>query len=138
MTTVRLKLPYPPTVNHVYGLGRKGTLYMKPEGKAYTERIAWTVKSLCRTTKLFGPLAVAYILHPPDKRKRDIANCEKVLTDAIQASGLFDDDFQIATMILSRGEPVVGGSVEVVITATTPCPAVRKNIVERAVSELSR
>lgn len=138
MTVIRMRLPYPPTINHVYGNTDGGGRYMKPEGKAYAERIAWTVKSLCRTTKLFGPLAVAYILHPPDKRKRDIANCEKVLTDAIQASGLFADDFQIATMILSRGEPVVGGSVEVTITATTPCPAVRKNIVERAVSELSR
>lgn len=138
MTTVRLKLPYPPTVNHVYGLGRKGTLYMKPEGKAYSERVAWMVKAACRALKLSGPLAVSYIIHPPDKRKRDIANCEKVLTDAIQMSGLFDDDFQIAAMMLSRSEPELGGSVEVTITATTACPTVRKNILDRAILDLAR
>ena len=70
--------------------------------------------------RIAGRLSVAYKLHAPDRRRFDIANREKVLSDALTKSGVIADDSQIDLLTLLRGEPRKEGIVYVVISNFTP------------------
>ncbi len=54
-------------------------------------------------------LAVTIFLHAPNKRKYDIDNRCKAILDAMQDSLLFEDDEQIDSLTLRRGEICKGG-----------------------------
>ncbi len=51
----------------------------------------------------------------PNRRKRDLANIDKVLVDSIEASGLFDNDEQIDDVRYIRGPVAPPGRVHIVI-----------------------
>ena len=55
-----------------------------------------------RVRRLSGPLAVTIIVHPPDLRKRDIANTEKAVCDALTHARVWRDDSQIHELHLYR------------------------------------
>ena len=52
----------------------------------------------------------------PDKRRRDIMNLEKILSDSLTSAGVWLDDSQIDDFRIVRGSVEKGGRVEVVIT----------------------
>ena len=52
---------------------------------------------------------------PPDNRKRDLDNIQKVLLDALQDAGLFEDDGQIDYLSILRGPKFSGGLIQVQI-----------------------
>lgn len=54
---------------------------------------------------------------PPDKRKRDIANVEKAVNDALQAAQVFHDDEQIDDLRIVRRNPVKQGKVLITIAS---------------------
>jgi Holliday junction resolvase RusA-like endonuclease len=45
------------------------------------------------------------VLHPPDKRRRDIGNTAKLICDSLQHGGAFLDDAQIDRLIVERAPP---------------------------------
>ena len=51
----------------------------------------------------------------PDKRKRDIANYEKVLTDSLVVAGVMTDDNIIHKWQMEKMGIIKGGKVEVII-----------------------
>tara|TARA_R100001594_G_scaffold133587_1_gene174357 strand:+ start:245 stop:532 length:288 start_codon:yes stop_codon:yes gene_type:complete len=62
------------------------------------------------------PVAVAIQAFPPDRRRRDLDNIQKVLLDALQTAGCFDDDSQINHLEIHRGPATDGdGHVNVEI-----------------------
>lgn len=111
--TYQLELPLPPTVNHYYGTHGKAR-YIKPEGKAFREQVAWIVKQ-SRVPKLTGRLALFIRIHPRDRRTQDIDNRIKALGDALMHAGCFDDDSQIDDLHVVRGPIFSGGKCEVLI-----------------------
>jgi crossover junction endodeoxyribonuclease RusA len=100
-----IDLPWPPSSNHAYrnlpGKGRAKT-------KAAREYTA-SVVDLTRVTPGRRPrrsdrVRVTITAYPPDRRKRDLANLEKLAVDAVMtALGL--DDSQIDQLQLVRREP---------------------------------
>lgn len=62
-----------------------------------------------------GPLIVDVVVHPPDRRRRDIDNVQKALLDALQHAGAYSDDSQIIRLSIERGRPVDGGKTIVQI-----------------------
>ena len=62
---------------------------------------------------LEGPLVVEVLVHPPDRRRRDMDNVQKALLDAMQHGGANADDSQIVRLSIERGEPVDGGRTTV-------------------------
>ena len=58
-------------------------------------------------------ISVEVDAYPPDGRKRDITNILKVLCDSLQRGGLFDDDYQIAKLLIQRKEIIEDGQVVV-------------------------
>lgn len=111
--TLRIELPYPPSINHYWRRVGSKTLISK-EGRRYREAVA----AICQEQRIaFGdaPLSLSIIAHPPDRRRRDLDNLLKAPLDAMQAAGVYQDDYQIEVIHLERGECVRNGSLIVEI-----------------------
>ena len=111
---IHLTLPFPPSLNHLYGM-RGSQKYMKPEGRAYKQAVADIVSDVGVQT-IEGRVAVFVRAFMPDKRRRDIMNLEKILSDSLTSAGVWLDDSQIDDFRIVRGSVEKGGRVEVVIT----------------------
>ena len=101
------ELPYPPTTNHAY-LVRNNRKVKTNKARDYAYRVGIEVVKAIRDAptnylNLNGKrLAVHIQVNAPDKRKRDLANTEKLATDAVMhALGL--DDSQIDKLTIERG-----------------------------------
>jgi crossover junction endodeoxyribonuclease RusA len=100
---IRLTLPLPPSLNAAYRsvvINGSGRVLLSRVGRRYKE----DVKKLLMGRKSLGAarLAVHYTYWFKDKRKNDISNREKLLSDALEGM-LFDNDCQIDVMLLERG-----------------------------------
>lgn len=109
-----LALPMPVSAN-VYYRKYRGRMVISEKGRRY----AAIVRSLLltqypRVKKVTGRLKCEITLHEPDRRRRDLDNfCGKALLDAMQKAGLYEDDSQIDSIVINRGEVVKGGLVKV-------------------------
>lgn len=108
---IRVTLPWPPSVNHLYGQ-RGNHRFMKAEGKAYYSEVARLCQGLARQE---GRLAMFIDAYPPDNRRRDLDNINKAICDSLQKAGVYDDDCQIFTLKSFKQEPVKGGKVDVIV-----------------------
>ena len=95
-------LPIPPSVNAAYRAVNGRVI----KAKAYREWEKEATRSLHlqhqNISKLTGRLTVEYRYGFPDKRKRDIANFEKALSDFLETAGVYENDCQIDEMKLLR------------------------------------
>ena len=112
MTT--LTLPFPPSVNG-YWRNINGRTLISVKGRAYKKAVARLVQWNHAAKQLESRLEVLVILHPPDKRKRDIDNSMKALLDSMQAAGVYLDDSQIDRLVIERGEVEKGGVAVITI-----------------------
>jgi crossover junction endodeoxyribonuclease RusA len=114
--TLKIELPYPPSINHYWRRVGAKTLISK-EGRRYREAVA----AICQEQRIsFGDasLSLSITAHPPDRRRRDLDNLLKAPLDAMQAAGVYQDDYQIEVIHLERGECVCNGSLIVEIEAS--------------------
>jgi crossover junction endodeoxyribonuclease RusA len=111
---VVLDLPLPPSVNHYWGQhGHRR--YVSKAGVAFKAQVSDYVIEY-RVPKLgTARLAMTVVLFPKDRRKQDIDNRIKALWDALADSGVFDNDEQIDTLFIERGEIKKGGGCRVYI-----------------------
>jgi crossover junction endodeoxyribonuclease RusA len=109
-----LDLPLPPSVNHYWGQhGHRR--YVSKAGVAFKAQVSDYVIEY-RVPKLgTARLAMTVVLFPKDRRKQDIDNRIKALWDALADSGVFDNDEQIDTLFIERGEIKKGGGCRVYI-----------------------
>lgn len=112
-------LPMPPSVNEYWLHTRTGQTFISKPGRLYRELVVMTCK-VSRVKPAAGPLAVTIDFHAPDRRKRDIANIEKCLCDALAHGGLYADDSQIDDLRIVRRGIVPGGMVRVKIQEIKP------------------
>ena len=110
--TIRLELPYPPSVNS-YWRANGHRRYISKEGVAFTEEVSLIVKN--KNPRSFGDkqVAISVMLHPRSKRKFDLDNTLKAILDALMKAGMYDDDSQIEYIEIARGEAVDGGKAVV-------------------------
>ena len=100
-----LDLPYPPSVNDLYGHDPKsGRKYLVDQQREYRSSVVgYVAKQLGdQFEPLRGWLHMAVTLYPPDARRRDVSNCLKALEDALQAARVFLDDYQIESHATMR------------------------------------
>jgi crossover junction endodeoxyribonuclease RusA len=109
-----LDLPLPPSVNHYWGQhGHRR--YVSKAGVAFKAQVSDYVIEY-RVPKLgTARLAMTVVLFPKDRRKQDIDNRIKALWDALADAGVFDNDEQIDTLFIERGEIKKGGGCRVLI-----------------------
>lgn len=110
--TIRLELPYPPSVNS-YWRANGHRRYISKEGVAFTNEVLLIVKT--QKPKTFGDkqVAISVMIHPRSKRKFDLDNTLKAILDALMKAGMYDDDSQIEYIEIARGEAVDGGKAVV-------------------------
>jgi len=122
--TLRLRLPYPPSVNTYWRHPTRGPLagrhLISAQGREYRAEVCRLVAAgqaadACWLT-FTGPLDVRVILTPPDRRRRDIDNSSKALLDSLTHAGVWGDDSQIKRLLLDMHDPDPGnGRAEVTI-----------------------
>ena len=89
--TVTLHLPYPPSANALWrSVGGRNI-----SSKAYRvwQSEAASIIAQQRTGAIFGTYGVTFQCERPDNRRRDIANLEKALSDALVSGGVVEDDY---------------------------------------------
>jgi crossover junction endodeoxyribonuclease RusA len=111
---IKLTLPFPPTVNHMWGFAGKRK-YLKKEAHEFRR----LVQEACieANAKIHGRIAIFIALYPPTKRKFDLDNRIKALQDALEHAGVYLDDEQIDTIICVRRNVIKGGMCKVVLCA---------------------
>ena len=111
---ISLTLPYPPSINHVYG-HHKSRKYIKPAGRAYRQTVAEIVAEAGYAT-LEGAVGVFIVVYMPDRRRRDMLNLEKFLSDSLTEAGVWLDDSQIADFHMTRHKEIIkGGLLKIVV-----------------------
>ena len=108
-----LKLPFPPTINHYYGVRGKAR-YIKAAGKEFRKLVADEV-AVTGADTFDGAVQLVIRVFPPDRRKRDLDNLLKALQDALTHAGVWNDDSQIEDLHITKGEVRKGGETRVVI-----------------------
>lgn len=88
----RFYLPYPPSVNGLHNNGGKkfGRSRTK-EYEAWRKFAGWKIKEQ-KVGKVPGRVEVVISVVAPDKRKRDVANLEKAVSDVLVTMGIIEDD----------------------------------------------
>jgi crossover junction endodeoxyribonuclease RusA len=74
---ISLQLPYPPSVNHYWGVSGKQRFIGK-KGKEFRQAVAEACLD-AQIQTMDGRLAVHVAIWPPDNRKRDVDNTLKPL-----------------------------------------------------------
>lgn len=114
---VMLVLPYPPSVNRLYRVGRNGRPYKTDLHRDY-------MASAQRATRAVTPwprdvaLEVTLRLYRPQKRG-DIDNPLKALFDALNGRA-WEDDSQVSDLHVQRRDDKANPRVEVEIKQATP------------------
>lgn len=125
---IELTLPYPPSVNTYKRVGRlvrtkNGKIYQYRVNCSATTRFYYEVWMMTRGIALKGlkgaVIGLELDVYPPDKRKRDLDNILKPTIDSLMNSGLFDDDSQIALLVVTRCPTIKEGKVVVRIRELT-------------------
>jgi len=129
LKSLEITLPWPPNVNHYKKAGRlvrtkSGKLYQARVNTDATKQFYWEVWCKVKAAmasegvKSFNSaiISVEIDAHSPDKRKRDLDGILKVLLDSMQKAGLYDDDYQIARLLVTRMDNITHGKVVVRIS----------------------
>lgn len=122
MKTLRLVLPWPPSVNTYYRAVPRGKIavnILSKQGREYKAKACAIINDRTFETML-GRLKVRYSFHAPDRRLRDIGNHIKAVDDVMQLAGVFKDDYQIDDQHLTRGGLFPGGAVVVDVLEYSP------------------
>ena len=121
-STIELSLPYPPSGNHSVRHAAGGRHYLAASARAYRGAVLVAVAgrglgSFARRGALQGPLALSWLLLPPDARARDSDNVMKAVRDALTKAGVWVDDSNrvIRREVIEWSDPVPGGRVELTI-----------------------
>jgi crossover junction endodeoxyribonuclease RusA len=111
---ISLTLPYPPTINHYYGVRGKSR-YIKKAGLEFRKAVAEIVAQN-KHKLLSGRIQIVIRASPPDKRTRDLDNICKALLDSLTHAGVWEDDKQIDDLHIFRSVVVKGGEIRVIIS----------------------
>ena len=116
---LNLSLPYPPTLNTLYPTGKNNNRRFKSgkykawikaaEAMFYEQHPHFLVAS-APTTK--GKVDVQMRFGRPDKRRRDLANLEKAVSDFLVHVGVIEDDCLIESLFMEWA-PLTGCQVTV-------------------------
>lgn len=118
MKSLTLELPYPPSVNSVYRhaiRGKHSIMFMTDKGKQYQQIIKAVIADQGFPRFGLARLSVVVEAFPPDNRRRDLGNLDKVLMDSLEKASVFDDDSQIDKLMFLRRPVTKGGKVIVKI-----------------------
>jgi len=86
---VRLELPFPPSTNNLFANAGKRRIKTAAYS-AWLDLASIGIKDSHRLN--LGPYSLHICLRRPDKRRRDLGNLEKAVSDLLVANGVIQDD----------------------------------------------
>lgn len=98
---LRLALPFPPTVNNLFVNARGKGRVPSPGYAAWKREAAFM---LGRPDTVRGPYHLTLIVQRPDRRRRDLDNLIKPLSDALVACGAVEDDSDCVSLLIKWAE----------------------------------
>lgn len=107
-----LTLPWPPSLNSYWNFNGSRRFIGK-KGLAFRAQVFKIAHNPTQTLK--GPITLNIDAYPPDKRKRDLDNILKSLNDSLEYARVFENDNQIAKLIVTRREVEAPGRLVVTI-----------------------
>lgn len=87
---ITLHLSYPPSANRIWRKS-KGRIYRAPNYVNWLEREGWNILQQ-RQGEIDGPYLLQMSVVRPDKRKRDLDNLIKPVSDLLKSVGVIADD----------------------------------------------
>lgn len=116
MTTI-LQLPYPPSANNLFINARRGRAksprYREWEGRALDA--IRTQLPVIHTIK--GAYHLLIRMTAPDRRRRDLDNMTKAISDLLVTARVIADDCNAQVINLHRSADIIkGGAVEVIVS----------------------
>jgi crossover junction endodeoxyribonuclease RusA len=105
---VSIRLPYPTSTNRLWR--RTATGISRSPAYATWFRAAGNELNAQHPGRVHGPYALTVSLGRPDRRKRDLDNIVKSISDLLKTNGVVDDDSQ-AVRITLQWVPVAGAHV---------------------------
>ena len=113
MSTYRLALPFPPSVNTWLRYAR-GRAIKSKRGREWGEGAGMVISDTWQGTEPIAvPVSVTIELHAPTRRAYDIDNRAKAVLDALQAHEVIIDDSQVDALHVYRRERFPGGKAVV-------------------------
>ncbi len=108
---VTFELPFPPSNNNYYRSMKTGRVLISEKGRNYRTEI--TLLCISKKIPKFGDKLLWAIVdyHPKDNRVGDIDNYTKPLFDALQISGVCNNDKQIKKHCKTMMKPNGKGTV---------------------------
>lgn len=86
---VRMELPFPPSTNNLFANAGKRRIKTAAYS-AWLDLASIGIKDSHRLN--LGPYSLHICLRRPDKRRRDLGNLEKAVSDLLVANGVIQDD----------------------------------------------
>lgn len=107
---VRIEFPFPPTSNNAYAVVR-GRKILSAAGRKFHADAAAVILA-AGSPRVDGERFEATLeVYPPDRRRRDALNSEKLVTDAAVKAKVIPDDCLIDKYTIIRRHVVAGGKV---------------------------
>jgi len=108
----------PPSANTLFPSGRNNRRFKSFDYLSFQYLMRWDkgVRAAKPAKPLTGRLLVQYNFYRKDKRKFDIANLEKALSDTLTDLGFWEDDSQICDLTLVKFQPAKENMTEVIIS----------------------
>ena len=116
MTSIELKLPYPPTANHIWAQGGRRT-FLSKRYKKFIDAVGLAVKRLGGELDDAPFYTVRIVAYPPDRRPRDIDNIIKPILDSLTRAGVWKDDSRVSYVEARKACPCVEPFVVVAVDA---------------------
>jgi crossover junction endodeoxyribonuclease RusA len=108
-------LPLPTSLNRLYrSAPNHSGVYLSAEGIAWTQEAGLKINRQ-NVPEIPPPYKVEYAAGRPDKRRRDIANLEKILSDTLQKCFVITNDCEIEDMRLRWSKAVEPGTIRVTV-----------------------
>jgi crossover junction endodeoxyribonuclease RusA len=112
---ISLQLPYPPSVNHYWGVSGKQR-FLGKKGKEFRQAVAEACLDARSSNDGWAPGSVLVALSGrPTSATRDVDNTLKPLLDAMEHAGVYENDCQIDELHVVRQDPMKGGACCVVV-----------------------
>jgi Holliday junction resolvase RusA-like endonuclease len=114
---MRARLPYPPTINHYYGVDpRTHHKYLTHQARSFRKEV-W---ALLVGKEKFGKAKLTMRIDWHQNSKADdIDNRVKPLLDALEHAGTFNNDKQIRDLRVVFSTPLTGGATDIQIWEQT-------------------
>ena len=85
-------MDFPPSVNRLWRTSKNGLMYRSKEYTDWRKKTAWELSIQAKFKQVSGAYKITVKAVRPDKRRRDLDNLIKSISDVLVAAGVIEDD----------------------------------------------